>query len=438
MRNKISNLVAAICGVMTLVSCAKEVINEKEMVNESRLKVMTRAEGDAVVKTPIKIYVMNGSEECVATQTLSDESEQLSIDLEAGSYSVYAIGGAEEDRYVLPTQENATKNYAISLQEGKSYDDLMTGKSNVTLTSGGENTLTLGLGRKTILFKSVVIKNVPSEASAVSITISPLSNSLLLNGDFQGETGTCTIDLTKQDDNTTWKLGSNNYYQLPSVGNPTITINIDNKSYSYNCVEALAANYKVNIEGEYTDNSGTATVNLTGTITGATWLGEKTIHFTFDEDGTSQTVTDNTANNNEEEPVVPENMPSVGDIYNGCYVLAVNGNQIRVFASEESNNIANADNSQETNLSAINNALNQWSVTGITATWELPNASDVQLIINERSNIINSGLAIWNKSYLYLNENTLSGYRITSTIQSTSETVTAGCYVRPVATVTIE
>ena len=38
--------------------------------------------------------------------------------------------------------------------------------------------------------------------------------------------------------------------------------------------------YKINIDGTYTEAVG---VNLTGTITGATWLGERTISFEFDE-----------------------------------------------------------------------------------------------------------------------------------------------------------
>ncbi len=66
-------------------------------------------------------------------------------------------------------------------------------------------------------------------------------------------------------------------------------------------------------------------VNLTGTITGATWLGERTISFTFDENGSSasDSTDNNSGDDNNDTPGSQNNFPSVGDTYQGCYVLAV-------------------------------------------------------------------------------------------------------------------
>jgi hypothetical protein len=54
----------------------------------------------------------------------------------------------------------------------------------------------------------------------------------------------------------------------------------------YHCStsDQLEAGYKINIDGTYAEAVG---VNLTGTITGATWLGERTISFEFDENGST-------------------------------------------------------------------------------------------------------------------------------------------------------
>ena len=62
------------------------------------------------------------------------------------------------------------------------------------------------------------------------------------------------------------------------------TIGGTTKTYTYSTSDQLEAGYKINIEGTYTEAVG---VSLTGTITGATWLGERTIRFDFDENGSS-------------------------------------------------------------------------------------------------------------------------------------------------------
>jgi hypothetical protein len=56
--------------------------------------------------------------------------------------------------------------------------------------------------------------------------------------------------------------------------------------------------------------------------TDATWLGERTISFDFDESGSS--ASDNTDDNSgDDNNDNPDNFPAVGDTYQGCYVLAV-------------------------------------------------------------------------------------------------------------------
>ena len=48
-------------------------------------------------------------DECQAVQTIGDEGQTLNIPLVEGTYSMYAIGGASADDYVLPDASDAKR-----------------------------------------------------------------------------------------------------------------------------------------------------------------------------------------------------------------------------------------------------------------------------------------------------------------------------------------
>ncbi len=304
--NKVSRMFTPIIAmgaiVLCLMACEKMDLPEEMGTNEenvnSVLQVRTRtaSENDEYrVSYPINIYVFKG-EKCVALQTLTDENHPLSMALTEGDYSVYAIGGASAENYLLPSQEDATPSMAISLQAGKRHDDLMVAKSNVTLVDGGSNTLTLALERKVMMLQNVTLNKIPSAATAVSVTISPLWQRLE-GTTYAGKEGTTTITLSKQTDGRTWTFTGEEYLLPPSGNSLTIAVNIVTPSgtstYSYNVSEQLEAAGIFNIQGTYTEAIG---VTLTGTITGTTWKSEKTISFEFDESG-SQTADHNHEDN---------------------------------------------------------------------------------------------------------------------------------------------
>ena len=115
----------------------------------------------------------------------------------------------------------------------------------------------------------------PTAATAVSVTIAPLWQALCVGGTFSGTGGSKTIALTRQSDNRTW-LSTDDVHLLPPSSQPaSVSVNITigglTKTYTYSTSDQLEAGYKINIEGTYTEAVG---VSLTGTITGATWLGE--------------------------------------------------------------------------------------------------------------------------------------------------------------------
>ena len=325
--------IASVLAVLGLTSCEKGLDDGiidagSEQVINSSLMVRTRGGSsteDATVGYPVHVYVFQG-DECRAMQTIADEEQTLNIGLAEGTYSVYAVGGASEDDYIVPGADDATTTTAIALREGHSLTGLMSASATATLVDGGTNTVTLGMKRKTMLIQAIEIKKVPTVATAVSVTIAPLWQNLTVGGTYSGTTGSNTIALTKQEDNRTWKVSANAHLLPPSSQPASISVNITTpdgtKSYTYSTSDQLKAGYKITINGTYTEAVG---VTLTGTITGAEWLGEHTINFEFDENGSSSSD-DNPSTGGNDNPSTgennPSNFPKAGSTYEGCYVLA--------------------------------------------------------------------------------------------------------------------
>ena len=236
MKKRFLYFVAIVCGMMTLCGCAKDVLNQEEneeAAPSSVLHVFTRTgdEGgdtpNANVPEPVCLYVFNTQGSCV--RVIPDMSSLSDIRLPGGTYNIYGIAGADATRYLMPESDEAGIDSEIALREGQSFADLMTSHESVTMSSGGEQSLTLTMRRVVFNIRRIAIKQIPETVTAVSVTISPLYEKLLINGDYSGEDGSCEITLTEEEDGTTWSIGSadegTDIFLLPSVGNPVITIN---------------------------------------------------------------------------------------------------------------------------------------------------------------------------------------------------------------------
>ena len=336
------------CGAMTLGSCAQEVFNEEKMAeSDARMTVMTRGVDDLAIARPLRVYVFNDQSSCVAMQTLDADASSFTATLPAGTYDVYAIGGANETLYNLPSKDDASSTSAITLKDGQQLADLMTANDQVTLTDGGTNSTTLNLTRKVMLIKSIVINDVPAGTEAVSVTISPLRTSMLLDGTYQGTDGSFTVSLTCQSDGTTWQMEGDGQYLFPSVDNPTITVTIGSTPYAHTCNSPFEANHQITISGTYKEPStGPADVTLTGTINGVAWDTDTDVTFDFGPDEASNSTTS------------PTEIPAQGSSYLGCYVLNVNGNDVTLFSSnEESMSYINVDDPESTKKELIGTRL---------------------------------------------------------------------------------
>ena len=431
---KTKSLFASVLAVLGLTACERTLdVGEDNastgLVKNSVLQVRTRgASGDGVtVAYPVAVYVFL-DDECKGVQTIGDEGQTLNIALTEGTYSVYAVGGVAASDYVLPTVSDALMTSAISLREGKELTDLMTASATVMLVDGGTNTVTLGMARKTMLIQDVTIKKVPSAATAVTVTIAPLWQSLTIGGTYSTTNGNSTITLTKQEDGRTWKNNGSTYLLPPCSQPASVSVNITmggtTKTYTYNTSGEMEAGYKINIDGTYTEAVG---VNLTGTIAGATWLGERTISFTFDEDGSSTSGSDNNGGDNGGDT---QDFPSVGDTYQGCYVLAVT-----VEDDEQSAEVMLLSPNERavTSASDAESALASLGVDGIS-DWTVPTKAQMDAFAAARNDVTPAPAAV---HYLYKNNNgNYNQYNLTTGATGSANYIT-GINLRPVAIVSI-
>ena len=443
-------LFASALAVLGLTSCEKGLTDDIEdvgsgQVTNSLLQVRTRSGGsgdDATVSYPLQVYVFQG-EDCRAAQTIGDAGQTLNIALVEGTYSVYAIGGASTADYVLPSADDATVTSVLTLKDGKAHGDLMAATATATLVDGGTNTVTLGMTRKTMLIQSVEIKQVPTAATAVSVTIAPLWEALCVGGGFATASASTTSALTKQSDTRTWTLASHHgegpgvgsVFLLPPSSQPaSVSVNITvggvTKTYTYSCSDQLEAGYKINIDGTYTEAVG---VNLTGTITGATWLGERTISFEFKESGSSAVENNNNGgDNNNDNPNNQDNFPAVGDTYQGCYVLAVNDAddyaEVTLLSPTELTGIDYSSNIQASTDAALSTVTD-----GDISGWEVPTTAEAQLMYNAREAIGN----LTANSYLYHNGTGYRAFAPSAEAFGPINGLKTSTVLRPVATITI-
>ena len=433
----------SILAVLGLTACEKTLdVADDGMsqgigqVKNSLLQVRTRASGSvsegATVAYPVTAYVFQG-DECRAAQIIGDEGQTLNIPLTEGAYMVYAIGGASAEDYVLPSAADALTTSAIMPREGKGHGDLMTAKASVTLEDGEANTVTLGMERRVMMLQNVVLRKIPTAATAVSLTISPLWQSVTVGGNYSGTDGAYALNLEKQGDGRTWQSATTAFLLPPSSSPASITVRITTatgtRSYTYQTSDELEECYKINIEGTYTEAVG---VTLSGTIEGAEWKGERTIRFDFDENGRSAagSSTEDYGDDSSPSSAGEGSFPQAGDTYQNCYVLASQvaedgeSAEFTLLSPNEHSFTANTIKSPE----ALQRAVAKYGTDDIS-DWRPMSRSEISLL-----QAVHADLGIGGDAYyLFDDGGTVKQMHMQDGYVSTPTSVAA--YVRPVATV---
>lgn len=387
------HLALLVGSLMMLTSCEKSLEVAGATEGNSMLTVQTRAdESSAKVSYPVTVYAMNGDGQCVRRQQLLSDNDQLSMNLEPMTYQIYAIGGATEGDYTLPTQENATASSAVTLNSEATHGDLMTAHNTINLSDNESTTLTLTMSRKVMHLQSLVIQDVPATVDAVAVAFTPIYDNLLLNGDYSTTSSEQSVSLTEQADGTTWQITDDELYMLPASDDATITVKFttgsDIQSFAYTCPQPLEANKHIRITGTYNESNE---LTLTGTITGATWDGTTTIEFTFNSKGSSTVNDDNSGsgNNNsgnQNNVVVEEgDAPAVNSIYKECFVLSTEDDGtgeyviVTLLHKQDLQIQGSQYTTQEELETEINASLPTFDANGITG-WRLPTENELKSI----------------------------------------------------------
>ncbi|MBR6202034.1 MAG: FimB/Mfa2 family fimbrial subunit [Bacteroidaceae bacterium] len=390
--------VMALC----LSACEKSSIAELEEQGQGTalLEVYTRttnAGEEATVSYPVSVYVFSG-EKCVALQTITSAAQALNILLTEGNYTVLTIGGATSENYVLPSKSEATPDMSLVLKEGKSHGDLMMAKNLVVLKDGQTNSLSVTLERKVALLQSVLMENIPSSATEVTLTLSPLWTSMA-GIEYAGAEGQTTVALTKQEDGKTWSFTGEKYLLPPSGAVMTVKVRIvkpnGTTTYTYNIDETVEAGDKLNISSTYT---GSLEVTMTGTIAGDAWKSEKNISFEFNEEG-GQTVEnpDDTPEggnpSDENDDVVIGTIPTVGSTYQTCYVLSVTekeGISEVLLLSPTQQTVLAGGETQDEAREKVEAAMAGCGVSGISG-WRLMTFTEAEVVCQSNAPNLQSG-----------------------------------------------
>lgn len=372
MKNK--NICIAILACLLVSSCEKLVLSEEDSIpplveSESNSVLNIRTRGASVlnedageeepavqekVSYPVRVFAFDSQSQCVGVKDIASADDDIQFKLPEGNYRIYAVGLDQGERYTLPDVSAVKPESKLVLKDDFGHGDLMTASANAALSEDETNILTLQMERKVLKVDDVTMKNIPDNVTKVAVTILPLGENLQVNGEIDGTNGAQSILLSKDEASRTWS-NTESCYLLASNSQATVKVSLTYDTgkalaFSYVSNEKLEANYIVNISGEFKADE----VSLSGTIKGVSWAGTKDISFQIKEkDGEVS------------------NVPAVGTLYSGCYVLKHDtyGKQIVVTlmsVDEKANMDFDDDEDQASLETVIENGLKEMSPEGIT------------------------------------------------------------------------
>ena len=407
---------ALICmSSWALGACEKELISNETVITDSSLSIITRSvTAEETVSFPVNIFVFNNENKSfVKKETFMEEGESIELNLPFGTYDIYVIGGVDGDRYNLPNEAEITEESEITLINGKEHADLMTAHDGITLDKKEGNQLTLSMERVVTELTQATIRQVPEYVTDVSISLSPCYKSILING---GINNSWNHEYALHNDGEgIWTLPSPTMLLVDSE-EAIITISFKQgdgtiKNYSYTCTEEIKKNHQISITATYHESND---AQVTGVLTGTSWVGTQEIVFEFGDDNSSTDKYDD-----DEEDIINEVAPMEYSIYKKCFVLKVTPNEKGykevLLLYNDDFTIETTGKSEEQILQEINTQLESVTINGITG-WRLPNEDEVKIVVNNTNvikKIVESKFNNLNKDfYLYSKNNTLKAYSI--------------------------
>lgn len=368
-----------------LVSCSTEIFDETEEIESGThfLKVSTVSPDDEVLY-PVHVYAYDANKEEVSTLDINSASDDLSMELSTGTYTIAAVSGSTD------------------FSKGYSSAPLMLAKSNVTITTKDvDATLTMNYA---VARLSVALSDVPEGIQDVAVTVSSLYNKVTPLNDLS-ESKPVTLSCVYDDESGLWKTDT--VYVLPSDGNVTFTIEIKDEkesfkkySYEYEYKAKLLAATPYYFKGSY--DSGEVNAKVTLTLSAAEWKEAVNTDFAFGE-GVGEND-DNIPASSDILVIHVNKMPEPCSVWDGHVVATVDddGNAL-LFSLKEWENVSSADEEADnpTQASVIATGYEEGNIKG----WEIPTEEQAAIFIESRVELIGAlGLKdLENKQHLCSN-----------------------------------
>lgn len=434
--NLVVSIVMTVVSMTLLTSCEKEFSEVTPVNPESSLTVTTRSESGAEeVAYPVAVYLFDANKTCIDFRRIESADASVCYDLVEGVYDVYAFGGVAEGKYTLPSVKEATLESVIALQDGQEHGDLMMANSSVTTTKGEANTINLLMNRCVSKIASIVIKQVPDDVTAVSVTLSKTYKSMALNG-TKKDVNIEVITLEKSStESGTWELKTPRHVLFDVAASASVkismTTNGNAKGYTYQLTDKWKSNYQYHITATYTEKQN---FHVTGTIKGATWQGTEDIVFNFDETNTQDGGSG---------PTINETAPEVGTLYKGCYVLSrteeSNAIKVLLLHPNQYSDVCNGTMSQEEARNSINSKLSEIASENEITGWHLPNEAEMETIYSIGLPTINQKIPepkmLYYDYYGYDDNGVVKGFLFNGKSKMTLDKIKGKLYLRPVAVV---
>ena len=433
--NLVVSVVMTVVSMTLLTSCEKEFSEVTPVNPESSLTVTTRSESGAEeVAYPVAVYLFDANKACIDFRRIESADASVCYDLVEGVYDVYAFGGVAEGKYTLPSVKEATLESVIALQDGQEHGDLMKANSSVTTTKGEANTINLLMNRCVSKIESIVIKQVPDDVTAVSVTLSKTYKSIAFDG-TKKDVNIEVITLEKSStESGTWELKTPRHVLFDVAASASVkismTTNGNAKGYTYQLTDKWKSNYLYHITATYTEKQN---FHVTGTIKGATWQGTEDIVFNFDETNTQDGGSG---------PTINETAPEVGSLYKGCYVLSrteeSNAIKVLLLHPNQYSDVCNGTMSQEEARNSINSKLSEIASENEITGWHLPNEAEMDVIYSTGFAAINLKIPepkLLTDDYFYDDNGTIRGYLLSSKVKRDLSLTTNKAILRPVAVV---
>ncbi|MBO4984510.1 MAG: FimB/Mfa2 family fimbrial subunit [Bacteroides sp.] len=288
---------AGLCLALVCAGCTNSIgTEEPEEADKRTVVVNTRSAGDGEVGYPLTLYAFDSADgTAAASATATSADDELLLTLQPGTYRLLALGGTNGGASLA---DNPTRQSTLAVPaNGYLTQPLQRGAVDITLAQDATANITLSYEVARV---DITLKDIPTEVTAVQVTLSSLYSTLTLDGETGGETN-AVVSLTKGTEAGSWS--SPTFYVLPGKSSDlTLSIALTTaegtQSYGYTHSGNLVKGTPYTLTGSYK-----AGFTVDASLTAAGWLSGQAISFAFGEGATDDDDTTNSGTTDTEETV---------------------------------------------------------------------------------------------------------------------------------------